>query len=373
MFARLFLVLLALLALVGGLAWLKYSQIQKEIAMFSQPMPAPTVSVSAVRETSWEPTLEAVGTVQAVQGVEVSNQVAGQVEEILFESGATVKAGDVLVRLDVDVDQADLEGLKAAERLAQIKLGRNRALLKDRAVSQGDFDESLALLDQARALVKAKQATIEKKVIRAPFAGQLGIREINLGQFLKEGTSVVPLQALDPVFVDFALPERELSKISVGQGVRLRVGAYPDRTFQGTIHAISPGIDQGTRNVQARAELKNPDLKLRPGMFARVSALLPTQDRVLTLPREAISFNTYGDSVFVIEEKAGKTLVQRRQIQTGAVRGDEVAVRDGLKAGELVVSAGQVKLTNGQEVQIKPDMPDAGPGTKPVALETRPQ
>lgn len=371
MFSRLILVLLALLALVGGLAWIKYGQIQRDIAMFSQPMPAPTVSVTEVRETRWEPTLEAVGTIQAVQGVEVSNQVVGQVEEILFESGAQVKAGDVLVRLDVEVDQADLEGLKAAERLAEIKLERNRTLLKSRAVSQGDFDELSAQLDQARALVKAKQATIEKKVIRAPFSGQLGIRAVNLGQFLPEGTPVAPLQALDPVYVDFSLPERELSKISVGQAVRLRVGAYPDRTFEGTILAVSPEIDKGTRNVKVRAELKNPDLKLRPGMFARVSALLPAEDRVLTLPRESISFNTYGDSVFLIEEKDGKTLVQRRQIDTGAVRGDEVAVLDGLKAGDRVVSAGQVKLTNGQEVQIKAEA--AAAGSKPIALEARPE
>ena len=372
MFVRLLLVLLSLLALIGGLAWIKYVQIQSGMAMLSQPMPAPIVAATRVRETRWEPKLESVGTVQAVHGVEVSNQVAGQVKEILFESGATVKAGDVLVRLDVDVDQADLEGLKAAERLAEIKLVRNRSLLKDRAVSQGDFDELSAQLDQARALVKAKQATIEKMVIRAPFAGQLGIRAANLGQFLPEGTPVVPLQALDPVYVDYALPERELSKISAGQGVRLRVGAYPDRTFEGTILAVSPSIDRGTRNVKVRAELKNPDLKLRPGMFARVSTLLPEQERVLTLPRESISFNTYGDSVFLIEEKDGKTLVQRRQIDTGAVRGDEVAVLDGLKAGDRVVSAGQVKLTNGQEVQIKTEAA-ATAGPKPVALETRPQ
>ena len=371
MFARFALVLLVLLVLVGGLAWIKYGQIQRDIAMFSQPMPAPTVSVAEVQETRWEPTLEAVGTIQAVQGVEVSNQVVGQVEEILFESGAQVKAGDVLVRLDVEVDQADLEGLKAAERLAEIKLERNRTLLKGRAVSQGDFDELSAQLDQARAMVKAKQATIEKKVIRAPFSGQLGIRAVNLGQFLPEGTPVAPLQALDPVYVDFSLPERELSKIFAGQGVRLRVGAYPDRTFEGTILAVSPEIDKGTRNVKVRAELKNPDLKLRPGMFARVSTLLPAEDRVLTLPRESISFNTYGDSVFLIEEKDGKTLVQRRQIDTGAVRGDEVAVLDGLKAGDRVVSAGQVKLTNGQEVQIKAEA--AAAGSKPIALEARPE
>lgn len=370
MVARLLTVFVALLVLIGGLAWLKYSQIRQEIAMFSQPMPAPMVAVTEVRESRWEPTLETVGTVKAVQGVEVSNQVAGQVEEILFESGASVKAGDVLVRLDVDVDEADLVGLKAAQRLAQLKLARNRSLLKDKAVSQGDFDESNAQLDQASALVQAKEATIAKKVIRAPFAGQLGIRAVNLGEYLKEGTPVVPLQALDPVYVDYSLPEREISQLRPGQGVRVRVSAYPDRTFEGAILAVSPRIDAGTRNVAVRAELKNSDLLLRPGMFARVSTLLPAQERVLTLPREAVFFNTYGDSVFALEEKDGKILVQRRQIRTGSVRGDEVAVLDGLKLGDRVVSAGQVKLANGQEIRIAAAESGAKP---PVAAQDAPE
>ena len=369
MFARLLAVLGVLLAVIGGLAWIKFSQIQKEIAMFSTPMPAPVVAVAEVRESRWEPALETVGSIQAVQGVEVSNQVAGQVKEIDFESGTTVKAGDVLVRLDVDVDRADLDGLKAAERLAEIKLARNRSLLKSRSVSQGDFDESNAQLDQARAMVKSKEATIEKMVIRAPFSGQIGIRAVNLGQFLPEGTPIVPLQALDPVYADYSLPERELSKLKVGQGVKVRVAAYPDLTFTGAILAVSPQIDQGTRNVKIRAQLANPDLQLRPGMFARVSTLLPTEERVLTLPRESVFFNTYGDSVFLVEEKDGKTLVQRRQIRTGSVRGDEVAVLDGLKLGDRVVSAGHVKLTNGQEIQVKTEQP----GSEPIAAKGSPE
>ena len=353
MVSRLLLVLLVLAALIGGLAYLKYGQVQAEMAMFSQPMPAPLVEVAQVRETRWEPTLNAVGSVAAVQGVEVSNQVAGQVKEIRFDSGASVTQGQVLVLLDDDVDQADLEGLKAAERLAAIKLQRNTTLLKDRAVSQGDVDEITAQLDQARAQVKSKQATIDKKVIRAPFDGQLGIRRIDLGQFLPEGTPIVQLQALDPIYVDYALPEREINNLRIGQGVRVRVAAHPDATFEGSIAAITPGVAKGTRSVQVRARFANPEARLRPGMFARVETLLPIQERVLTLPREAIAFNTYGDSVFLVEEQNGKLQVQRRQIQTGAERGGEVAVLSGLAAGDRVVSAGQVKLINGQEIQIK--------------------
>ena len=353
MLRRFLLVLLALAVVIGALAFFKFRQIQGQIAMFSAPMPAPVVAVAPVRQTSWEPTLDAVGSVQAVQGVEVSNQVAGQVQEIKFDSGARVRQGEVLLLLDDDVDQADLEGLKAAERLAAIKLGRNSSLLKGKAVSQGDVDEVAAQVDQTRALVKAKEATIDKKVIRAPFDGQLGIRKVDLGQFLKEGTPIVLLQALDPLYVDYSLPEREIGRIEVGQPVRVRVAAHPDEVFQGSIAAITPGVDKGTRSVQVRARFANPKRLLRPGMFARVETLLPVQDRVLTLPREAITFNTYGDSVFLVEEQDGKPRVQRRQIETGQVRGDEVAVESGLKAGDRVVSAGQVKLTNGQEIQIK--------------------
>jgi membrane fusion protein, multidrug efflux system len=352
MFVRILLVLVVLAALVGGLAYFKYRQIQAESAMFSQPMPAPTVTAVDAAATAWEPTLEAVGTVQAIQGVDVNNEVAGQVTAIEFDSGAMVKQGQILVRLADEVDRADLEGLQAAERLAQIKVDRNRSLLKDRAVAQSDFDEISAQLDQARAQVKSKQATIEKKTIRAPFDGQLGIRMINLGQFLPEGSPIVPLQNLDPVYVDYSLPERHLALLSVGQSIQVQVSAHPDRSFDGAIEAISPGIDQGTRNVRVRARLANPDFALRPGMFARVATLLPTEDAVVTIPREAITFNTYGDAVFVVREADGKTLVDRRQVRTGAVRGEEIAVLEGLSAGDRVVSSGQVKLSNGQEVSI---------------------
>lgn len=365
MFVRLLLVLLVLAAIIGGLAYTKVRQIQTEMAMFSQPTPAPTVSAAVVETRVWEPTLKAVGTVRAVQGVDLNNEVAGQVKEILFESGASVNQGQILLRLEDDVDRADLEGLVAAERLAQIQLDRNRALLKGRAVALGDVDEIAAQLDQARAQVKAKQATIEKKAIRAPFAGRLGIRQVNLGQYLPEGSAIVPLQALETVYVDYSLPERHLAQLRVGQPVSVRAAPYPDRTFEGKIQAISPGIDQGTRNVLIRSRFENPDLALRPGMFARVATRLPVQEHVLTIPREAVAFNTYGDSVFLIEEQEGKTLAQRRQIRTGAVRGDEVAVLDGLTEGDRVIVAGQVKLTNGQEVSLLPASAEAATRARP--------
>lgn len=359
MILRTLLVLIVLGLIVAGLGYLKYSQVQAEIAKFSQPMPPTAVSAVTVTPKRWQPTLSAAGSLRAVQGVMVNNEVAGQVNEILFESGDRVRAGEPLLKLDTAVDEADLAGLEATLKLARIQLGRNEKLLRNRAVSQGDVDEITAQLEQATAEVAAKKALIEKKTIRAPFDGQLGIRQVNLGQFLPAGSEIAALEALDPVFVDFALPERRLADLKVGQPVQVTVAAYPGQVFDGAIQAISPAVSTATRNIQMRALLANPRGLLRPGMFAKVATLLPEREAVLTLPREAITFNTYGDSVFIIEdgagEQAGKLVVQRRQIETGAVRGDEVEIVRGLEAGDRVVSAGQVKLRNGVEVSIADD------------------
>ncbi|MCF7997342.1 MAG: efflux RND transporter periplasmic adaptor subunit [Chromatiaceae bacterium] len=365
MILRSLLVFFLLALLAGGLAFLKYQQIQEGMAMFSQPQPPAVVSAAKVQMSSWQPRLEAVGNVQAVQGVMVNNEVAGQIKEILFESGDQVTAGQELVRLDTEVDEADLNGLRAGLNLAQLQLDRNQKLLRDRAVSQGDFDQISAQVTQALAQVQAKQALIRKKTIRAPFTGQLGIRHVNLGQFLEAGSAIVELEALNPVYVDYALPERRLSEIAVGQPVEVRVSAYPDQVFEGKISAISPAVNQATRNIQVRALLQNPDQRLLPGMFAKISTLLPVKDQVLTLPRQAITFNTYGDSVFLIQpgegEQEGQLVVQRRQVKTGAVRDQEVEVLEGLEAGDQVVSSGQVKLRNGSAVSIADDSGAVGP------------
>ncbi len=370
MLLRLLLVLSMLAALVGGLAYLKYRQVAAEMAAFSQPVPPVAVSEVRVGSDSWQPRLDAIGSVRAVQGVMVNNEVPGQVDAIRFESGDQVIARQPLLQLDTTVDVADLAGLQATLELAQIKLERNTKLLRDRAVSQGDYDEISAQLSQARAAVAAKQALIEKKTIRAPFDGVLGIRQVNLGQYLPEGSAIVALEALDPVFVDYRLPERNLSKLRAGQPVEVRVAAYPGQVFTGRIQAISPAVDQGTRNVQVRAQLRNSGDRLRPGMFAKVGTLLPVRERVLTLPRRAVSFNTYGDSVFLIQEApaAGdqrpdaeqrpQLVVSRKQITTGDVLGDLVEVAAGLAAGDRVVLAGHQKLRNGAGVQI---VQDAGP------------
>jgi multidrug efflux pump subunit AcrA (membrane-fusion protein) len=247
MFLRILLVLLFLAAMIGGLALMKFQQIQGEIAMFSQPMPPSSVSAVEVEAMSWQPRLGAIGNVQAVQGVMVNNQVAGQVERILFESGDMVRAGQALVQLDTEVDEADLAGLVASLDLAETQLKRNQKLLKDRAVSQGDFDEISAQVSQAKAQVQSKQALIEKKTIRAPFDGQLGIRRVNLGQFLAAGSAIAELEALDPVYVDYSLPERHLAKLSEDQPVQ--ISGRPIRTGSSTV-ASRPSARRWTADPQ---------------------------------------------------------------------------------------------------------------------------
>ncbi|MEY6431995.1 efflux RND transporter periplasmic adaptor subunit [Thioalkalicoccus limnaeus] len=366
MLRRSLIVLLVIAVVVGGLGFLKYRQIQEQGAMFSQAPPPPTVTAVAVRADTWTPRLRAVGSVAAVQGVSVSNEVPGQVLEILFESGAIVRRGDPLLRLDDTVDRADLAGLIADQELAKIRRERNARLLKSRAVSQEDFDEVSATLQKAEALVAAKQALVDKKTIRAPFDGQLGIRLVNLGQYLPAGSEIVPLEALDPVYVDFSLPERRFGEVHGGQTVEVQVAAYPERTFTGQVLAINPGIDRGSRNMRVRAILANDDQALRPGMFAQVAALLSVKEEVLTLPRQAVSFHTYGNSVFVIETADGQDRVQRRPIETGAVQGDEIEILSGLAAGDRVVLSGQVKLSNGQPVTVVPAATQ-GPETAAVS------
>ncbi|MFE8033765.1 efflux RND transporter periplasmic adaptor subunit [Thiohalocapsa marina] len=359
MIKRLLLVLLFLAALLAGLGYLKFQQIQGQIAQFSQPPPPKSVLATRVETGAWQPRLRSVGDVQGAQGVLVNNQVAGQVQNILFESGDLVQAGQPLVQLDTEVDAADLAGLMASLELAETQLKRNQKLLRDRAVSQDDFDEISAQVSQAKAQVQAKRALIEKKTIRAPFDGQLGIRRVDLGQFLPAGSAIVELEALDPVYVDFALPERHLARLNTGQTVLVTVTAYPGEVFEGQIQAINPALDRNTRNVRVRALLQNPERRLRPGMFAQVETLLPAREQVLTLPREAITFNTYGDSVFVIRQKDTDTepqlQVQRRQIRTGEVHGDRIELLDGLEAGEQVVAVGHVKLRNGDQVRLADD------------------
>jgi membrane fusion protein (multidrug efflux system) len=349
---RLVIVLLALAVVFGGVFGWKMFVGMKMAEMFARPRPPAVVASAKVDERNWQPYLTAVGSVVARHGVEVSSQIDGQIKHINFASGQKVAKGEVLVQLDDSVDRASLKGLIADEQLAAVEFRRQARLIKQRSTSQADYDQAQASLNKAKALVAAEQARIEHLAVRAPFSGVLGIRQVNLGEYLKAGAPVVALQALDPVYVDFTLPERYLSQLSVQQQIRVQVPAYPKRTFAGKITAISSRIDSATRNVQVRATLANPDQVLRPGMFAQLRVVLPERSHILTVPRTAITYNPYGNSVFLIEHKGNQLIVQRRQVDTGEVRDGRVEIVKGLKVGEEVVAAGQLKLRNGQPVKI---------------------
>ncbi|MDH3560893.1 MAG: efflux RND transporter periplasmic adaptor subunit [Gammaproteobacteria bacterium] len=352
MATRLLAVILILGLLFGALFGVKYWRSQGAANQGAMQQPPATVAAVTVEKSHWQPYLEAVGSLVATREVFVSLEIAGQVSEILFESGASVAAGELLLQLDDSVDQAELKGLLADRRLAQLEFARAEKLLTDKLASQSNYDQAQARLQSASALLDAKRALVAKKAIRAPFSGVLGIRQVNIGQYLEPGAQIVSLQQLDPVYVDYALPERHISMISLEQAVRIKVKAFPAEQFAGRISAIDPRVDRNTRSARIRATLANPQLQLRPGMFAEVQTLLPERDNVLTVPQTAITYNPYGDAVFVVMEKDEGLVVERRQVQTGSVRDGRVEVTEGLSAGERVVSAGQLKLRNDQRVVL---------------------
>lgn len=351
MILRLLIVLLLLGAIFGGIfGWKAYQQ-RMAAAQAGGPPPA-TVAVSEVRRESWRPYLTSVGSLVAVSGIEVTSEVAGQISAIHFESGEPVEAGDPLLQLDDRTDRASLRALEAEQRLARLRFERMERLLAQRSASQSDYDEAKAELERVTAQVAGQRALIDKKQIRAPFGGRLGIRRVDLGEYLPPGAPIVPLEALDPIYVDFSLPERQLARVDVGRAVEVQVQAFPGETFEGRVTAIDPGVDAATRSLRLRATLGNPGQRLRPGMFAEIDVLLPAEEPVLTIPRTAVTYNPYGDSVFLAREQDGQLVAQRRQIETGERRGERVAVTSGLEAGERVVSAGQVKLRNGQPLTV---------------------
>jgi membrane fusion protein (multidrug efflux system) len=353
MIKRLILVLLLFGGAAAGVAYWKYQQFQQMNAQLTAPRPPAVIASAMVEQENWQPRLRSVGSLRAQSGIDVTNEVPGIVSMIAFESGQPVQAGDVLLRLEDSVELATLESLKADQRLAEVQYQRTSELIPKQAVSKSDFDIAKATFDSAQAKVTQQRATVQKKVIKSPFSGILGIRQVDQGQFLPVGTSIVSLQALDPLYVDYALPEREFSKIMPGQTVHLRVGAYPGNLFSGSVSAIDSGIDVGSRSIQVRATVPNGDNRLRPGMFAEVETLMQDAQDVLTVPQTAVSYNTYGNFAYVIVEAEGEGLqVKRRQIETGEVREGRVVVTRGLEVGERVVGAGLVKLRDGQSVTI---------------------
>ena len=357
MIRKISLAVFVVLLVLGGLAGVKALQIKKLMdSGKSYAEPPESVSSALVREETWQGTLTAIGSVMAVQGVTVSPEIPGIILEISFESGAVVSQGDLLVRLDTSLEEAQLRALQAQEELARLNLTRERTLRDQNMVSQAELDAAEATLKQTQGNADAVRATIQKKTIRAPFAGRLGIRLVNLGQYIDTGKPIVSLQSLTPIYADFSMPQQELARLKTGMRVRVTTDTYPDRQFEGTLTAINPDLDQSTRSVGLQATFANPDQLLRPGMFARVEVLLPEEQPVLVIPATSVLSAPYGDSVYVIESKPGKDngnaqLVVRQQfIRTGHARGGFVSVGSGLKVGERIVSAGIFKLRNGMAV-----------------------
>jgi membrane fusion protein (multidrug efflux system) len=349
---KLFVGIVIVVVVAGGLAVVKALQIKTLVGAAALLVPPPeTVSSAVAQEEKWPDTIPAVGSVNAAQGVTVAPEIAGTVSEIAFESGATVKQGDLLVRLDTSSEKAQLDAAEAQVQLARLNLERTKKLRADSTVSQSELDTSEATLKQNQANADAIRATIAKKNIPAPFSGKLGIRLVNLGESLGVGQSIVSLQSLSPLFVDFSLPQQDLAQLSTGLKVTAVSDAYPGQIFEGELTVISPDLDAVTRSVRLRAKFDNADEHLRAGMFVRVSVILPEARPVLAIPRTAVLSAPFGDSVFVLtsDGKNGSTnlVAQQKFIRAGREHGDFVSVESGLQAGDKVATAGLFKLRNG--------------------------
>ena len=362
-----------LLVVVGVLAGVKALQIRALIQAGGEfSVPPETISATDVRQETWESLLPAVGSVTPVQGVELRAELAGTVRRINFESGGSAAAGQVLVQLDTSVEEAQLRATTAQAELARQNLARAVDLRAQGVISQSDFDASQAAANQTTGQVDTIQATIAKKTIRAPFAGRLGIRSVNLGQFVHDGDPIVSLHSLDPVYVDFTLPEQQLGQVQRAMAVRVTTDATAGRAFDGKVTALNPDVDPATRNVKVQATVANPGGVLRPGMFARVVLVLPASQELLVIPSTAVLHAPYGDSVFVVsdvkDEKSGKTVKQAQMttVRLGETRGDLVAVTHGLKAGQTIATSGVFKLRNGSPVAIDNTLaPDAQSAPRP--------
>jgi membrane fusion protein (multidrug efflux system) len=317
--------------------------------------PPETISSVLAREDTWQGTLTAIGSINAAQGVTITPDIPGVVKEIAFEAGAIVAKDDLLVKLDTSSEVAQLRAAEAQAELARLNAARERTLRTQNLIPQSELDIAEATLKQNEGNADSIRATIEKKTIRAPFAGRLGVRQVNLGQYLDSGKPIVSLQALSPVYADFSLPQQELGRLKTGMPVRVTTDAYPDRHFDGKLTVINPDLDATTRSLGLEATFENADQALRPGMFARVEVLLPEDQHVLVIPATSVLSQPYGDSVYVIEEKPGKDgkpqlTVRQQIIRTGGSHGDLVSVETGLKPGERIVNSGLFKLRNGMSV-----------------------
>ena len=355
---KILLTLVGILLLVAAIIGIKAYQIMDLIAAGKKfQIPPISIQVTEATTQSWADQFDTVGTIESVQGVTLANEVAGKVEKIAFESGSMVAAGDVLVILDKASEEAQLRSAMAAAELANLNLSRTRELRKTSVISQSELDTAESQQKNTAARVEELQWMLQKRTIKAPFSGRVGIRQIQEGQFLQAGAPIVSLQSLDPVYVNFSLPQQRLSDLSVGMKVQATTDALAGRVFEGRLTAIDAEVDPLTRNIRLQATMANQDGGLRPGMFAAVSAIAPVEKKHIIIPGTAVIFAAYGNSVFVVKEEAGKDgkphlVCDQKFVRLGSRKGDFVAVENGLQAGEKVVSAGGFKLHKGASVVI---------------------
>lgn len=359
MFKRMFIMLVCAGLVFGGIFGfkaLKSKEMKKTMA--AHKAPAVTVSTTTAKVEAWQPQIKAVGTVRAMQGVDVTTEIAGLVRDIYYKSGDDVHEGQILVQLNADADIALLNSLKAEADLAKITYRRDKRQYRVKAISQATLDVSRADLKSKQAQVNQQAAVVDKKTIRAPFSGRIGISTLTPGQYLNPGDKIVTLQSFDSVYVDFYLAQQDIAKITLGQSVIVTTDTYPGRHFEGRITAISPKVDPQTRNIEIEATIPNPKHNLLPGMFTTVEVHAGELEHYITLPQTAVAYNPYGETVFLIE-KAGqgpqgkpKLIAKQTFVTTGSVRGDQVAILKGIKAGDTVVTGGQLKLKSGNSVII---------------------
>lgn len=352
---RLIISSMAAVAVVAmGYGGYRYYQSQSD-SSDSSSQSRPTVTVTAARASSqtWSDELTAIGTVTPIQGTRLTSELSGKVTQILFRSGQSVDKGELLVTLDTSTERAAFDALQPQLRQAKSDQQRAEQLIDSSAISEEAYEEAFAEVDRFDAKIQQQAAIIAKKRIVAPFAGKLGIRQVDLGQYIAPGTIIATLQQLDPVFVDFALPEQDSGRVAEGQPVQISVAAFPELTFTGEIESISPNLDTGTRSFVARASVANDLKKLKPGMFADVVVDLPQEREVITVPQTAIAFNAFGSSVFLIDENPeSKPTVKRAFVQTGERRGLDIEIVRGVNDGQRIVTAGQIKLSDGAMVQV---------------------
>lgn len=345
-------------SIVVLLAVIKAVQISRAIAQSKMFGPPPeSVTTVVVNETVWPRIRRAVGTLEPSKGVIVAAESAGQVVKISFESGDSIVEGAPLVELDTSVEEANLKGARALADVTKRNRARAETLRATKSISQSELDDAIAKAEEAEAAAQSLAATVARKKIVAPFSGHLGIRSVNLGEYVVAGGAIVPLYALDPLYLNFSIPQKDVGAIGVGQRLQLTVDAFPGETFEGTVKAVNPQIDPRTRTLSVQGAIPNPTQKLRPGMFGEVAVILPTEDRVLAIPSSGVNYAPFGDSVYVVEtmkkNEGGEYLGVRQQVvKLGPKGGDLVAVLEGLRAGDRVVSSGTFKLRPGAAVTI---------------------